>query len=149
MGTKTKKQEAKPENLIVEGIVDKEARQITFDESVSVNGVRRTGTFTAQYMPVLGRIKMGVTLSGLLNGKQIQEVDSLTGDLAYMLSFLSVTLTATPVWWDINQLDDEKDLIRIFGIVEKFQQSFREPNDKGDNAGNGENSVSAEVVEGM
>lgn len=149
MGNKKHSKETEPENEIINGIVDKESRQITFDASVSIDGVRRVGTFTAQYMPVMGRIKMGITLSSLLDGKQVQDVDPLTGDLAYMLSLLSVTLTATPSWWDINKIDDEKDLMNIFKIVDSFQQTFRAQNDAKENAGCGENSVSAETVENM
>ena len=149
MGNKIRGKKTEPENEIISGIVDKESRQITFDASVSIGGVRRVGTFTAQYMPVMGRIKMGVTLSALLDGKQVQDVDPLTGDLAYMLSLLSVTLTATPSWWDINKIDDEKDLVNIFKTVDSFQQSFRAQNDAEENAGRGENAVGAETVENM
>lgn len=143
------KKKTEPENEIISGITDKESRQITFDASVSIDGVRRVGTFTAQYMPVMGRIKMGVTLSALLDGKQVQDVDPLTGDLAYMLSLLSVTLTATPSWWDINKIDDEKDLMNIFKIVDSFQQSFRAQDDAKENAGRGENAIGEETVENM
>ena len=149
MKNNKRNQKNEPENEIINGLVDNESRQLTFDASVSIDGVRRVGTFTAQYMPVMGRIKMGVTLSTLLDGKQVQDVDPLTGDLAYMLSLLSVTLTATPSWWDINKIDDEKDLMNIFKTVDSFQQSFRAQDDAKENAGCGENTVGAETMEDM
>lgn len=125
---------------MLEGVFDSSARQKTFDATVSVDGVTRTGTFTVQFMNVSQRIKMGELMSEMLHGKQLADVDPFTADLVYMTAFLETTLVAKPKWWDAEKLDYESDLTDIFKIADEFQQSFRRKNDKSSDAGTGENS---------
>lgn len=134
---------------VIDGIVNQESRRIVFEATVSVDGVSRTGSFTAKFMGVFDRIRMGNIMSGLLNGKGLNDVDPHTSDLVYMVAFLDVTLIETPKWWNLEKVDYEDELAHIFNVVDKFQQSFRGADGATSDAGSSENAASETPVESL
>lgn len=132
---------------VLSGIVDPEAKTYTFEAEVSVDNKRRKGTFTARYMTVSGRLRVGVIRAKLLDGAPATSVDGLTDDISYMLAYLQVTLIKTPAWFDYDKLDDIADLTMLFTEVRDFNERFRNQNEQNTNAGTGADSDSQSTVE--
>lgn len=131
------------------GIIDNDSKTYSFEASAMVAGEKKTGSFTAKYMGVSARLRLGTIRAKLLDGAPQQSVDSLTDDIAYMIAYLTVALVKAPKWWNYDQIDDVVDLRNIYMEVFKFMQSFRGQNDGSADAGNSTTSNSKEVVEGM
>ena len=145
----TERQAIKTEqqNKILAGLLDKESKTYTFTKAVSVGGKKREGQFTAKYMGVTARLRIGTLRAKLLEGAPSQSVDTLTDDIAFMIAYLTVALIKAPTWWNYDELDDVEDLRSMYYEVYNFVQSFREDNDSNTNAGHSTNTTSKETVE--
>lgn len=142
---KKKKEQQKTE--ILTGIIDNESKTYTFEHSVSIETERKAGTFTAKYMGVAARLRIGTIRAKLLDGAPEQSVDQLTDDIAYMIAYLQVALIKTPTWWNYELLDDVADLRDIYMEVFAFMQSFRTSDVSNSNVGNSSDTSSTEDVE--
>ena len=142
-----KKQKEQQKEQILSGIIDNESKTYTFESDVSIGGERKTGTFTAQYMGVAARLRIGTIRAKLLDGAPAQSIDTLTDDIAYMIAYLQVALIKTPNWWNFDMLDDISDLRDVYMEVYNFVQSFRANNESNSNVGSGSNASSQENME--
>lgn len=131
---------------ILTGIIDNESKTYTFEAEVSIEGETKKGTFTAKYMGVAARLRIGTLRAKLLEGAPAPSLDGLTDDIAYMIAYLTVACTKTPIWWDYEKLDNVEDLQKVYMEVYKFVNSFREGNGTSTNVGNSENAVGEEIV---
>ena len=52
-------------------------------------------------------------------------MDTVTDDIAYMISYLDVSLVKRPSWWDFNHIDDINDLRKLYQKVYDFVERFR------------------------
>ena len=120
---------------VLEGIIDQDAKTYSFEKTISVLGKKKKGSFTAKYMGITARLRLGTIRAKLLDGAPTQSVDPLTDDIAYMIAYLSVTLIKTPTWWNYDELDDLEDLKAVFDEVSNFMRNFREKNAKDSNVG--------------
>lgn len=133
---------------VLTGIIDRESKTYTFEKKISINGgEKRTGTFTAKFMGVSARLRLGTIRAKLLDGAPSQSIDTLTDDIAYMIAYLTVSLKKTPVWWNYDNIDDIADLKAVYTEVYEFAQSFRAKNEESSNAGSSSDTSSKEVVE--
>ena len=128
---KQKKQEQQFD--ILTGIIDNDSKTYTFEKTVSIGTKKRTGSFTAKYMGVAGRLRLGTIRAKLLDGAPAQSVDTLTDDIAYMIAYLTVALVKTPSWWNYDEIDDIDDLKSMYLEVYSFIQSFRTQNAENSN----------------
>lgn len=142
-----KEKKERQKEQILSGIIDNESKTYTFEKSVTLGGVKRNGSFTAKYMGVADRLRIGTIRAKLLDGAPSQSVDTLTDDIAYMIAYLQVALTKTPSWWSFDMLDDISDLRELYMEVYNFVQSFRLSNESNTNAGDSSNTSSKENVE--
>lgn len=123
---KTLKQKKQEQQLdILAGIIDQDSKTYTFEKTISIGNEKKTGTFIAKYIGVAGRLRIGTIRAKLLEGAPSQSVDTLTDDIAYMIAYLTVTLTKTPDWWSYDEIDEVEDLKDMYLEVYNFIQSFR------------------------
>lgn len=139
----TKKEQ---QSNILAGIIDNESKTYTFERTVSINGVKQKGSFTAKYLGVAARLRIGTIRAKLLEGAPTDSVDTLTDDIAYMIAYLTVGLTKFPSWWSYDALDDIADLRAMYMEVYNFNQMFRQQNDQQTNAGDSSAATGTEVV---
>lgn len=143
---KQKKQEELTE--ILAGVVDNESKTYTFQKTISMSGgEKKTGSFTAKYMSVADRLRVGTLRARLLEGAPEPSLDVLTSDIAYMMAYLSVSLVKTPSWWNYEDIDEIEDLKDMYLEVMKFLEFFRGQNEQNTNAGSGSITPSKETME--
>ena len=119
---------------ILTGVIDPESKTYSFEKTISVQGEKLTGTFTAKYMGITARLRLGTLRAKLLDGAPNQSIDILTDDIAYMIAYLTVSLVKVPKWWNYDNLDDIEDLRAMYDEVNAFMRSFRDKNDQSTNA---------------
>lgn len=119
---------------ILTGVIDPESKTYSFEKTISVQGEKLTGTFTAKYMGITARLRLGTLRAKLLDGAPSQSVDVLTDDIAYMIAYLTVALIKVPKWWNYDHLDEVEDLQAMYEEVNAFMRSFREKNVPNTNA---------------
>ena len=127
---------------ILTGVIDKDSKTYSFEKTISVQGEKLTGTFTAKYMGITARLRLGTLRAKLLDGAPNQSVDILTDDIAYMIAYLTVSLTKVPKWWNYDNLDEIDDLRAMYDEVSAFMRSFREKNDQNTNVKGSKTAVS-------
>ena len=142
-----KQQEEQKKTEVLTGIIDNESKTYTFEKSISVGGIRRTGSFTAKYMGVAARLRIGTIRAKLLDGAPSESVDTLTDDIAFMIAYLQVALVKTPTWWNFDQLDEISDLKETYMEVYNFIQSFRADNVTDSNARSSSDASSKKNME--
>lgn len=135
------------QNQILAGIIDNESKTYTFEKTISVANEKKTGQFTAKYMGVASRLRIGTIRAKLLEGAPSQSVDTLTDDIAYMIAYLTVALIKTPSWWNYDELDDIEELKDMYMEVYNFIQSFRQKNASNSDAGHSSTTTGTENVE--
>lgn len=134
---------------VLTGIVDQESKTYSFQKTVSIGGEKKTGAFVAKYMGIGARLRMGSLRAKLLDGAPNESVDTLTDDIAYMIAYLTVTLTKRPNWFNFEDLDDFSDLRELYQEVYNFTQNFRAKNEQSTNAGSSKDASGEETVEGV
>ncbi len=142
-----KEQKEKEQDQILSRIIDNESKTLTFEATVSIQGEKKTGKFKAKYLGVAGRLRIGTIRAKLLEGAPAQSVDSVTDDIAFMISYLTVALVEFPQWWNYETLDDFGDLRAVYLEVYNFVNSFRTNHEKNTNVGNSSDSSGEETVE--
>lgn len=142
-----KQEKEEKENKILTGIIDSESKNYTFEKTLTMLGEKKTGTFTAHYMGIAARLRVGTIRAKLLDGAPSQSLDTLTDDIAYMMAYLSVALTKKPVWFDLEQMDDVKELREMYMEVYEFVQTFRSRNAGDTNVGDSSDTTGEETVE--
>ena len=142
-----KKQKEQKQNEVLSGIIDNESKTYTFEAEVTVNGKKEKGSFTAKYMGVAARLRMGTIRAKLLDGAPAQSIDTLTDDIAYMIAYLQVALVKSPKWWNYSTLEELTDLKKVYMEVYKFNQSFRGQNGANTDAGDSTDTAGTEDVE--
>ena len=138
------------ENNLLEslaGIVNKENKTYTFKMEISVGGKMLEGSFTAKYLSISDRLKLGTLRAKLLDGAPSQSVDVFTDDLAYMIAYLQVGLKQTPSWWDYEELESIEDVKRVYLEVAEFNDRFQRQNATNRHAGSGSDNNSKETLE--
>lgn len=135
---------------VLTGVIDRESKTYSFEKTIVMEGgIIKTGAFTAKYMGVGARLRMGAIRAKLLEGAPTQSVDGATDDMAYMMAYLMVSLTKTPAWFNISLIDDFDSLRDLYMEVYNFMQAFRVQNEQSTNAGSSEATTSEETVEDM
>lgn len=142
---KQKKQEQ--QTSILAGVIDNESKTYTFEKTITIRGEQKKGTFTAKYIGVAGRLRIGAIRAKLLEGAPAQSLDALTDDIAYMIAYLTVALIKVPTWWNYEELDEVSDLNNVYMEVYNFTQSFRGHNESNTNVGDSTDTTSTETVE--
>ena len=71
---------------ILAGIVDKDSKTYSFEKTISIGGETKTGAFTAKYMGIGARLRMGAIRAKLLDGAPNQSIDTVTDDIAFMIA---------------------------------------------------------------
>ena len=131
------------------GVMDRESKTYSFEKTISMGGEEKTGAFTAKYMGIGARLRMGTIRAKLLDGAPIQSIDNVTDDIAFMIAYLQVTLVKMPQWFNYDQIDDYDDLRNLYEEVYNFHTAFREKNENGENAGSSETTTSKTFVESV
>lgn len=144
---KQAKQEQQAE--ILTGVIDNEAKTYVFEKTLSIGGQKKSGSFTAKYMGVGARLRLGAIRAKLLDGAPSQSIDVLTDDIAYMIAYLTVALINTPSWFNYDDLDDIGDLRELYMEVYKFVSSFRGQNEQNSNARDSSTASSQETMGDM
>lgn len=134
---------------VLAGVIDRESKTYSFEKTVSVADESRTGAFTAKYMGIGARLRMGTIRAKLLDGAPNQSVDAVTDDIAFMIAYLTVTLTKTPQWFNFDNLDDYDDLRALYDEVYNFHTAFRGKDETGTNAPSSEVTTSKKAMEGV
>lgn len=134
---------------ILSGILNNETKTYTFEKTLSVGGQQKSGSFTAKYMGVGARLKLGSLRAKLLDGAPTQSLDVLTDDIAYMIAYLTVALTDTPSWFNYDDLDNISDLRGLYMEVYNFVNSFRGQNAKNSDVGDSSTASGQETVGNM
>lgn len=134
---------------VLAGIVDREAKTYSFEKTLHINGTVKTGTFTAKYMGIGARLRLGSLRAKLLDGAPNQSVDRMTDDIAYMIAYLTVTLVKRPSWFDFDGLDEYSELRDLYMDVYKFMRTFRETNAESTDAGSSKAAAGTKPVEGV
>ena len=143
-----KQKQKEDKTKVLTGVIDNESKTYTFEKTLSMSaGIKKTGTFVAKYLGVAARLRMGTIRAKLLDGAPSQSLDNITDDIAYMVAYLTVSLTKTPDWWSFDEIDDIQDLRAMYLEVYNFTQSFRARNEESTNAGNSTDASSQENVE--
>lgn len=122
---------------VLTGIIDPDSKTYSFNRTITVNGKKQTGAFTAKYMGITARLRLGTIRAKLLDGAPNQSVDALTDDIAYMIAYLNVALIKFPVWWNYDNLDSIEELRDMYLEVYNFVNQFREQNAQSADAGSG------------
>lgn len=86
-------------------------------------GKKVIGTFTVK-RATLGDLGTFGILKSRLNGGL--NVDGGIDWMNEMIAFCQATLTDTPAWWNPSDLYDQTLLVRVYGRVRAFQDSFRD-----------------------
>lgn len=147
MTTERQAIKAEKQEKILAGLIDKESKTYTFTKTVSIGGKKREGQFTAKYMGVTARLRIGTLRAKLLEGAPSESVDTITDDIAFMIAYLTVALIKAPSWWNYDELDDIEDLRAMYFEVYNFVQSFRSDDDSNTDAGHSTDISSKETVE--
>lgn len=134
---------------VLAGVMDRESKTYSFEKTVSMGGEEKTGAFTAKYMGIGARLRMGTIRAKLLDGAPNQSVDAMTDDVAYMIAYLTVAFIKTPKWFNYDELDEYDDLRELYDEVYNFQNAFRGKNEKGNNAISSETTTSETTVESV
>lgn len=142
-----KKQKEQKQMDVLSGVIDNESKTYMFEAEVTVNGKKEKGAFTAKYMGVAARLRIGTIRAKLLDGAPAQSLDTITDDIAYMIAYLQVALTKFPKWWNYDTLEEYTDLKNVYMEVYKFNQSFRGQNVTNTDAGDSADTTGTENVE--
>ena len=135
------------QNDILTGIIDPESRTYTFEQTMSVCGEKKTGTFKAKYLGIAARLKIGTIRARLLEGAPEASLDQVTDDISFMMAYLSVALIEKPSWFDYETLDDINELTNLWREVMTFMSTFRLQNESASNAGNSTAATGKKTVE--
>ena len=145
---KAKMEENQRKQEVLTGVIDNESKTYTFNKTITmVDGTKREGTFTAKYLGVTARLRIGTIRAKLLEGAPSQSVDQLTDDIAYMIAYLTVALIKTPTWWSYDALDEFTELREMYMEVYEFMQSFRRNDGTSADAGHSTDAAGTETVE--
>lgn len=131
------------------GVIDRDSKTYSFEKTLTIGGEEKTGAFTAKYMGIGARLRMGAIRAKLLDGAPNQSVDTITDDIAFMIAYLQVTLIKVPNWFNFDAIDDYEDLRDLYMEVFNFMRAFRGKNEQNTNAGNSENASSETTVESV
>lgn len=131
------------------GIIDRESKTYSFEKTLQIGGESKTGTFTAKYMGIGARLRLGSIRAKLLDGAPNQSVDQMTDDIAYMIAYLTVTLTKKPNWFNFDELDEYSELRDLYMEVYNFMQNFRAQNEESANARDSKTAASKKAVDSM
>ena len=142
-----KRQKEQKQQEVLSGIIDNESKTYTFEAEITVNGKKETGSFTAKYLGIAARLRIGTIRAKLLDGAPSQSLDTLTDDIAYMIAYLQVSLIKFPKWWDYDVLEEYSDLRKVYNEVYKFNQSFRGQNGISTDVRDSSDTTSTEDVE--
>lgn len=112
-------------NEVTENITNASAREREFTKSITVNGVPRTGVFTAKVPSLMQRIQIGVNRSKLLGGAPSESLDQFTDDLAFMMSYLEVVMITKPKWFNWDLLEDFTEIKELFYEVSNWVNTFQ------------------------
>ena len=126
-GNKNRKQNQQPKEAkdITNMYFDPEERTMSFNATLSVYGVEKTGRFTFKYPSITERIRIGTLRAQMLDGAEEKSLDSLTSDLTYIVAFLRITAVKVPDWFDFSDIDDVIGIRRIFNEVQVWVTNFR------------------------
>lgn len=126
-GNKNRKQNQQPKEAkdIMNMYFDPEERTMSFNATLSVYGVEKTGRFTFKYPSITERIRIGTLRAQMLDGAEEKSLDSLTSDLTYIVAFLRITAVKVPDWFDFSDIDDVIGIRRIFNEVQVWVTNFR------------------------
>lgn len=114
---------------ILSGLVNIEKRTYSFNKTYEFFGKKLQGTFVAKYMSISDRMRIGVIRAKLLDGAPNNTLDTLADDIAYMISYLQVSLVEFPKWWNYDYMtmeDDYDKMKEVYMEVYNFNKSFRE-----------------------
>lgn len=114
-------------NNMVQGtmLIDSEARTVTIQKTILVNGVQKTGVFVGKYLSLMERIKIGSIRAKLLDGAPSESLDPYTDNIVFMVAYLTVALVKQPTWFKLEELDDISILQQLYTEIDEFNQSFR------------------------
>lgn len=147
-GNKNRKQNQQPKEAkdIMNMYFDPEERTMSFDATLSVYGVKKTGKFTFKYPSITERIRIGTLRAQMLDGAEEKSLDNLTSDLTYIVAFLRVTAVKVPDWFDFSDIDDVIGIRKIFNEVQVWVSNFRLTGGKCQRPGDSEATSDEETV---
>lgn len=147
-GNKNRKQNQQPKEAkdIMNMYFDPEERTMSFNATLSVYGVEKTGRFTFKYPSITERIRIGTLRAQMLDGAEEKSLDSLTSDLTYIVAFLRITAVKVPDWFDFSDIDDVIGIRRIFNEVQVWVTNFRLTGGKCQRPGDSEATSDEETV---
>ena len=107
------------------------------DHTAEYSGDTFQGTFTVKKISILDQSKISRRKSELCGGMYCVKDDDdnptgrgIDGDTEFgnqMVAILEVVIATAPEWWDLDVLDDEELLGKVFKEVMEFENSFRRP----------------------
>lgn len=134
---------------VLTGVIDTDSKTYSFNRTMTVSGKKQTGMFTAKYMGITARLRLGTIRAKLLDGAPTQSVDALTDDIAYMIAYLNVSLIKFPTWWNYDNLDSIEELRDMYLEVYNFMRKFREQNETSTNVGRGSTTTGKTDMESV
>lgn len=148
-GNKNRKQNQQPKEAkdIMNMYFDPEERTMSFNATLSVYGVEKTGKFMFKYPSITERIRIGTLRAQMLNGAEEKSLDNLTSDLTYIVAFLRITAVKVPDWFDFSDIDDVIGIRRIFNEVQVWVTNFRLTGGKCQRPGDSEATSDEETMD--
>lgn len=85
------------------------------------------GEFTIKRPTIGDQSRIGVIMAEMREDKPPNSLDAYTFNLHEWIATCRVTITASPPWWNTEDLFDDAPLRRVFQEVRAFVASFRKP----------------------
>lgn len=116
-------------------------RTHTFAVDFSEYNEEFVGNFTVHHPTQIERMQIGIVKSTLLNG--VVPMDTITDNIAHIISTLEVVLDEKPDWFDVNDPDVEYDILwAVFEEYLNWVSSFRKGLGNSNNTGDSGESTS-------
>jgi len=103
-----------------------QGKRLTHAFNVDFSDIKEglTGTFMVHKPTQIERLQIGVNRSILLGGNI--EVDTITGNIAFMIATLDTVLDSKPDWFDVDNPDlDYEIMLSVFNEYDDWVNSFR------------------------
>lgn len=119
------------------------------DYTSEIDDARYQGAFTTKKLSIQTRAKMGVVKAQLSGGMHYDSerpgygIDSTTDDFNAILAHITVALTDTPNWWNLDDIGDLNIIYEVYKEVAEHENSFRKRAEKQEAGADGQGDSSS------
>lgn len=142
------KKAQKTNQEVAEMIADPEQRTKVFKAAFTIGDEVKKGNFTAKIPGVMQRARMGVQRAKMSDGVNPENLDSVTDDIIFVVSYLETMLIERPAWFDWELVEDFEELLALYTEVTQWVNAFRGRNKNSANEGNRVIANSEDDLEG-